>query len=1235
MMRISAAIRVLPATALFAIAIAATATPDAAARTIRLDLPFEPPAVQPAPTGGGEVVVTVPGCETFNAPGLPLLPARRVVVVIPPGEEVRDVRSLASPERGIDGTWRVAAAPTPQPISLLGPFPALPPSEAIYSSAAPYPAARTRLVTEQTAWGHRLAFLQVYPVLYRPLSGNLTYSDRITLEIETASIQGANPMRIENLRRDDEVLFRLSGLIDNPADLGLYAGSSAALPLESRLTPDNYPYVIVTTSDLSTGYQPLACFESSRGLRAKIVILAEILPLYPGRDDPERLRNFIQDAYQNWGTRYVMLGGDSDVIPVRNLYDDANGTIDAFPGDCYYEGLDGDWNADGDEVWGEWGEDVVDLAGELAVGRITARNLTDLANVIHKIEMYTDHPVVSEVQKALFLGERMDDVPTWGGCYMDRVKDYTCDFGYCTSGYPNTYLKQTLYDGPSYSWTPQEAIDLFNSGFPSSHHLGHANTTYGMKMVNENVAGFTNDGVAHSYIFFSTQGCYTGNFDNASTPSLSEVFENDAHCAAAFLANTRYGWYCPGWCTGPSQHYDRQLVDARYNDGLVRIGDMNVQSKIDNIWQEDVYNLWCHYELCILGDPAMPQWSQVNGSLAVSHTGTYVIGQGDYAVTVTANGIPIVGATVSIWSDDLESSVSGITDAQGVVRLNPNPLDPSALHVKAIKDNFLCATGDIYVDPGQQPWLYWSATSLDDDAIAPSIGDGDGAADMGEAIQFVIRLRNIGHVAASGVGAILSTDDPRVVISDATASYGTIDPLSEKDNDDDFIVSVSNAMNDGDVVHFDVSMTCDGGRAYADHFDVSLHAPILAMQGWRIDDAAHGDGHGDIEPGEQYKIIVTLANSGSDAAREVTATLTPDNAYCEMESGTAANPVVPPAGSADLAPPFESALDIRMPTEAFIRYTLHVSTWCGQTYDTAFDVRVKSYFEDMLENASGWIVGASGDNATAGIWTRVDPIGTWRVGRPVKPEDDHTQEGTVCFVTGQGGSNSAINYDLDGGKTTLTSPLIDLTRAIDPRLVYWRWYTNNQGNYPGEDTWQVDLSDDGGVTWHPLESTTQSNNAWQRMEFRILDFIQQTSTVKIRFIASDLIHESLVEAAIDDVSIESATGDLSGIETDTAAKIDFGIRSVSPNPTRFRSNGRSEAVMIDYAIARTGPVHLQLFDVRGRLVRTLVDEARASGMQRASWDGRDSAGHAAAGGIYFCRLRAAGREAVRKIVLVD
>lgn len=64
-----------------------------------------------------------------------------------------------------------------------------------------------------------------------------------------------------------------------------------------------------------------------------------------------------------------------------------------------------------------------------------------------------------------------------------------------------------------------------------------------------------------------------------------------------------------------------------------------------------------------------------------------------------------------------------------------------------------------------------------------------------------------------------------------------------------------------------------------------------------------------------------------------------------------------------------------------------------------------------------------------------------------------------------------------------------------------------------------------------------------------------------------------------------------------------------------------------------GPVDLDIYDVRGGLVRTLVQEHRAAGAYTEMWDGRDGGGRPAASGVYLVRLRAGAEQAVRKIVV--
>ncbi|MCH7549518.1 MAG: T9SS type A sorting domain-containing protein, partial [Candidatus Krumholzibacteriota bacterium] len=81
-------------------------------------------------------------------------------------------------------------------------------------------------------------------------------------------------------------------------------------------------------------------------------------------------------------------------------------------------------------------------------------------------------------------------------------------------------------------------------------------------------------------------------------------------------------------------------------------------------------------------------------------------------------------------------------------------------------------------------------------------------------------------------------------------------------------------------------------------------------------------------------------------------------------------------------------------------------------------------------------------------------------------------------------------------------------------------------------------------------------------------------------------------------------------------------------------NPFNPSTIIEYALPQTAPVLLTIHDVRGRLVRRLVNETIAVGNRSVEWDGRDERGNSVSTGVYFYRLVASGEVLTRKMVLV-
>ena len=89
----------------------------------------------------------------------------------------------------------------------------------------------------------------------------------------------------------------------------------------------------------------------------------------------------------------------------------------------------------------------------------------------------------------------------------------------------------------------------------------------------------------------------------------------------------------------------------------------------------------------------------------------------------------------------------------------------------------------------------------------------------------------------------------------------------------------------------------------------------------------------------------------------------------------------------------------------------------------------------------------------------------------------------------------------------------------------------------------------------------------------------------------------------------------------------FTLRQNHPNPF-------NPSTTIAYEVPQTSRVVINIYDVAGRLVRSLVDRRQPAGAYDIEWDGKNDRGADAGSGIYFYRLRAGGREVTRKMVLI-
>ncbi len=284
--------------------------------------------------------------------------------------------------------------------------------------------------------------------------------------------------------------------------------------------------------------------------------------------------------------------------------------------------------------------------------------------------------------------------------------------------------------------------------------------------------------------------------------------------------------------------------------------------------------------------------------------------------------------------------------------------------------------------------------------------------------------------------------------------------------------------------------------------------------------------------GNNYASDLSLYNSGlGDSNGLLTLSIDSPNSYLIFETSTIEMNGLEARTTADLGDIFTFQISPTAPNGVISEFTLSVIDETGYTQIFEFEIIIGNaepiaYF--TFEDENDWTVGSEGDNATAGIWESAVPVATFFDGNQAQPGSDQSEFGDKCFLTGAATSPGSVGYDdVDGGRTTLRSPIFDLSEFDEALVSYYRWYTNHVGDNPGTDHWMVEISTDGGVTWSTLENTNESSSSWIQKNFLLSDLgFQLTDQVQFQFIAEDIAYEgengsggSIIEAAIDEFII--------------------------------------------------------------------------------------------------------------------
>lgn len=481
-----------------------------------------------------------------------------------------------------------------------------------------------------------------------------------------------------------------------------------------------YSYVIITSDSLKDSFQPLIHWLTRKGIRVGLWTVDSIEdnysydPISKIYDTQGAIRGFLMDEYEE-GVNWVLLGGDEDVIPIR--YGSAkinNGNVDEQPpSDLYYSDLNGNWNVDNDEYYGEPSQDSIDPYPEVFVGRVPASEPAEVSSWIEKLLSYELNPGNGNY-------DYLEKVFWTGADELRYAPGYVIEYG----DYPGGFVHDTTMLEDSNGWYPygEQVLDRMNNNYGWFCFYGHGQVdqvvvsapgynNYGARkflVSNDSCDAFhysqhggciveygngidSLDNKNHYGIFYISS-CFQGaidhdkfdRFDHYCGPSLAEAWTlHPGRGGPVFMGFTR------GTELSTAIHFD--YLELVFTDSILNAGVSQSLAKASNY----SHRTWLSHTL--FGEPEMPVWPGIPEIMSVSFIQIIPPEQFYFKVSVKDEGAHLENAYVCLWKEG-EVYSRGYTDGNGAILFNIQPETEGPMLLTVTKDCYLPYLDTVWVD---------------------------------------------------------------------------------------------------------------------------------------------------------------------------------------------------------------------------------------------------------------------------------------------------------------------------------------------------------------------------------------------------------------------------------------------------------------------------------------------------------------------------------------------------------
>jgi hypothetical protein len=531
----------------------------------------------------------------------------------------------------------------------------------------------------------------IYAVSILPVSldaaGNLYFNGSVSIEASVSLVSAY-----------DRYLYSAKDIHSNFAQSRALSDSELATGV-----PLNCELLVITAPYMAAAFSEFIQFKRIIGYSVGIALTDSIFAHYPGIDGAEKIRNYLKDFYA-MGGKYLLIGGDNQIVPARYLFyynvgSSVRDTGDLMPSDLYYADLDGDWDSDGDGVWGEPSHDSPDLIPELRVGRLPIHSAEAAARYGRKLIAYYVNPGNGDYGYLtgilFFAADEMRDYPAEGQHHA------------IAEAYPRNFFSDTFYtvetpsgDSPQpTNYTGFQSIQKISEGYGIINFVTHGrvdgclirSANYGDWPASYIITSPASSG--HGYTgnlarnnktsFYYSLSCNVGGYDldkidgvDGDKSFAEQLIGLDSAGAIGMVANSRWGWV-----------YSSYLLQKSFMERLFSEANRSPVDAMYLSWMDYPYYRDLIYGQNYYGDPTLKIYEEVPDKMTLS---LQAKGINKYAVAARRGTEPVAGARV-VFSKGGTIRKSGRTDADGSWEFSENLTLGSVYNITAIKDGFTVA----------------------------------------------------------------------------------------------------------------------------------------------------------------------------------------------------------------------------------------------------------------------------------------------------------------------------------------------------------------------------------------------------------------------------------------------------------------------------------------------------------------------------------------------------------------